>query len=408
VSDAGSIAWTVQHAYDGSPFFRELFDAHGADPTRVTSVDDLPTLPFTTKEQLRAGYPLGWTAVPEARVARIHASSGTTGRRTVCSYTERDLDDWAEQFARCYEYAGVGEDDRVQIAVGYGLWTAGWGFQAGAERRGAMAVPTGPGNTDLQLEMLRDLQSTVLCATSSFALLLGEEIDAQRCLDEIALRVGIFGSERWGEAMRRRIDATLGVETYDIYGLTELYGPGVGVECKEHDGLHYWSDYFVIEVIDPETLTPVAEGEEGELVITTLRKEATPLVRYRTRDLSRVLTDPCRCGSPHPRIARLTGRTDDMVKLRGVAVFPSQIDSVLSGIDGVGSEYQLHVSRDAAGHDEAMLRIEARQGRGLEAEIQRELRQAVGVRFDIELVAPGSLPRSERKTQRVQDTREAR
>lgn len=400
----GSVGWTVEHAYEGAPYFRELLDGHGIDPGTIASVTDLPRLPFTTKEELRASYPLGWTAVPDTRVARIHASSGTTGRRTVCSYTDADLDDWAEQFARCYRFAGVDERDRVQIAVGYGLWTAGWGFQAGAERVGAMAVPTGPGNTDLQLEMMRDLGSTVLGSTSSFALLLGEHLAAHGS-PELSLRVGIFGSERWGEAMRRRIETSLGVESYDIYGLTELYGPGAGIECGEHDGIHYWSDYFVIEIVDPATLHPVPDGTEGEVVVTTLRKEATPLLRYRTRDLSRILPGPCRCGSPHPRIARLTGRTDDMVKVRGVAVFPSQIDAVLAGIPELGSEYQLLVSRDAEGHDDAVVRVEASERRGLADHVEHELRNGLGVRFTIEIVAPGSLPRSERKTQRVYDSR---
>jgi phenylacetate-CoA ligase len=406
----GGIPWTVEHAYEGAPYFRALLDGQGVDPSTIASAADLTRLPFTTKEDLRAAYPLGWTAVPDARIARIHASSGTTGRRTVCSYTDDDLDDWAEQFARCYRFAGVDERDRVQIAVGYGLWTAGWGFQAGAERCGAMAVPTGPGNTDLQLEMMRDLGSTVLGSTSSFALLLGEHIAAQDCLDDLALRVGIFGSERWGEAMRQRIDESLGVESYDIYGLTELYGPGAGIECREHDGIHYWSDYFVVEVVDPETLLPVPDGTEGELVITTLRKEATPLLRYRTRDLSRILPGPCRCGSAYPRIARLTGRTDDMVKVRGVAIFPSQIDAVLTGIEELGSEYQLLVSRDTDGHDEAVVRVEvagveALDRSGIAQHVERELRNGLGVRFTVEIVAPGSLPRSERKTQRVHDSR---
>ena len=356
---------------------------------------------------------MGWTAVPDAQVARIHASSGTTGKRTVCAYTRRDLDDWSVQFARCYEFAGVGALDRVQIMVGYGLWTAGWGFQAGAERRGAMAVPVGPGNVDLQLEMMADLGSTVLCSTSSFALLLGEEIASRGVRDQLALRVGIFGSERWGDAMRRRIEETLGVETFDIYGLTELYGPGVGIECVAHDGIHYWSDYYVVEIVDPDTLEPVPEGHEGELVLTTLRKEATPLLRYRTRDLSRVLPEPCACGSPFPRIARLTGRTDDMIKVRGVAVFPSHVDTTLATIESVGAEYQLHVDRDAGGHDELGLRVEvehegdARGGRGaaLRAEIADRLHHRLGLRVNVELLEPGTLPRSERKTQRVFDHR---
>jgi phenylacetate-CoA ligase len=396
---------SVARAYTGSPFFRRLLDDRGVGPDAVSGRGDLTKLPFTTKEQLRAAYPLGWTAVPPSEVVRIHASSGTTGRRTVCAYTHQDLEDWVVQFARCYELAGVDTGDRVQVMVGYGLWTAGWGFQAGAERRGAMAVPVGPGNTELQIEMMRDLGSTVLCATSSFALLLGEQLAARGLREELALRVGIFGSERWGEAMRRRIEETLGVETFDIYGMTELYGPGMGIECSRHDGIHYWSDYYVIEVVDPDTLEPAPDGAEGELVITTLRKEATPLLRYRTRDLSRILPGPCACGSPYPRIARLTGRTDDMVKVRGVAVFPSQIDSILSTIDGVGSEYQVHLARDGDGHDDAVLKVECADGAGMRGAVEAELRRGLGVRFDVEVVEVGSLPRSERKTQRVFDQR---
>ena len=232
--------------------------------------------------------------------------------------------------------------------------------------------------------------------------------------DQLALRVGIFGSERWGDAMRRRIEETLGVETFDIYGMTELYGPGVGIECPAHDGIHYWSDYFVVEVVDPDTLEPVPDGDEGELVLTTLRKEATPLLRYRTRDLSRVIVEPCACGSPFPRIARLTGRTDDMVKVRGVAVFPSHIDTTLAGIAGVGSEYQLQIDRVDAGHDELLLRVEVERdgdaggvrGAALRTEIEDQVHHRLGLRVTVELLEPGTLPRSERKTQRVFDHRD--
>jgi phenylacetate-CoA ligase len=403
----GGVRWTVQHAYDGSAFFRSHFDEAGVAPDAVRGVGDLPSLPFTTKEDLRRAYPFGWNAVPMDDVVRIHASSGTTGRRTVAAYTAKDLDDWAEQFARCFAYAGVTTADRVQITPGYGLWTAGVGFQAGAERLGAMAVPVGPGNVDLQFEMMLDFGSTVLTATSSFALLLGEEAHARGISDRLRLRVGIFGSERWSEAMRRRIEDLLGVESFDIYGLTELYGPGTGIECGAHDGIHYWDDYYVIEVIDPESGAVLGPGEPGEIVLTTLRKEAVPLVRYRTRDISWIYPEPCRCGSPHPRIARLTGRTDDMVKFRGVALYPAQIDEVLSGVEGLSSEYQIHIEREH-GRERLTIRIETAVSPPpghLADTTARAIRQALNIRPHVDVVEPGTLPRSERKSQRVFDHR---
>jgi phenylacetate-CoA ligase len=389
------ISWTLRHAASGSPFFRDLLAGRTDDP------------PFTTKEQLREAYPFGWTAVPLTDVVRIHASSGTTGKRTVATYTADDIEDWTVQFARCLEFAGVTAEDRVQIMVGYGLWTAGAGFQAAVERVGAMAIPTGPGNVELQLEFLRDFGTTVLCATSSFALLLAEEVERRGLRDQLALRVGVFGSERWGEAMRRRIEGLLGIETFDIYGLTELYGPGTGIECSEHDGIHYWDDYYVVEVVDTVDLTPIPPGEQGEVVLTTLRKQAMPLVRYRTRDISRLLPGPCRCGSPYPRIARLTGRTDDMIKVRGVAVYPAQVDSALADIDGLASEYQLHVHRDEA-RDRLIVKVETAgpsPAPGLATTVTDHLRTALGIRPDVDLCPPGTLTRSERKTRRVYDHR---
>ncbi|HEC10759.1 MAG TPA: phenylacetate--CoA ligase family protein [Acidimicrobiales bacterium] len=401
-----ALRWTVGHAHEGSPFYRRHLDDFPYDVATFSGRADLASLPFTTKADLRSAYPLGWTAVPESEVRRIHASSGTTGKRTVASYTEGDIADWAEQFARCYRYAGVTETDRVQIMVGYGLWTAGVGFQAGCEQVGAMAIPAGPGNTDLQIELMIDLEATVLCGTSSFLLLLAEKVGETGVSDRLALRTGILGSERSGTAMRRRIEDLLGLETFDIYGMTELYGPGTGIECSRHDGMHYWSDYYLIEVVDPETLAPLPDGESGELVLTTLRKEAMPLIRYRTRDISRILPEPCPCGSPYPRIERLTGRTDDMVKVRGVAIFPAMVDTTLERIPAVGSEYQIHVDRDESGRDNILIRVEAEARAGLTTTVQSALRSALGVRVDVEVVAPGSLPRSERKTRRMFDHRD--
>lgn len=399
------VRWTVNHAYHGSEFFRAKFADAAVHAGDIRGVTDLSRLPYTSKQELRESSPFGWTAVPMEQVVRIHASSGTTGKRTICTYTAADIDHWADMFARCYRYSGLTDRDRIQIAVGYGLWTAGVGFQAGAERIGAMAVPAGAGNTDLQIELMRELQSTVLGATASFALLLAEESGRRGIRQELALRVGIFGSERWGEAMRRRIEQLLGIETFDIYGLTELWGPGTGIECGQHAGIHYWSDHYFVEVIDPDTLQPVRPGESGEIVLTTFRKEGTPLVRYRTGDLSHLITDPCPCGSHHPRLARLTGRSDDMVKVRGVVVYPAQMDIAIAAVDGVESEYQLHLSRDERGHDHIVLRVEGDRRPGVADALSAELKQLVGLRIDVEIETPGTLPRSERKSPRVFDHR---
>ena len=394
----GSIAWTVRHAARGAEFFRERIP----DPAAIRTVEDLARLPLTTKEELREAYPFGWTCVPLDEVVRIHASTGTTGRRIVATYTRRDLEDWADMFARCYQFAGVTPQDRVQITPGYGLWTAGIGFQAGVERLGAMCVPTGPGNLDLQFEMIRDFSSSVICATSSFGLLLAEEAHKRGLAGQLSLRVAILGSERWGEAMRRRIEDLLGVETFDIYGFTELYGPGTGIDCSRHEGIHYWDDYYAVEVVDPVSGRVLPAGEEGELVVTTLRKEAQPLVRYRTHDLSRILPEPCPCGSPYPRIDRITGRSDDMFKVRGVQIYPAMVDGVLARMEGIGSEYQVLLSREE-GRDRMLVRVEVETATA--EQIGERLRVALGVRPDVEAVPIGSLPRTERKTKRVFDER---
>jgi phenylacetate-CoA ligase len=413
--DAG-IRETIRKAYEGSAWWHARLDDAGVDPSSVRGRADLPRLPFSTKQDLRDAYPLGWATVPDRDIRRVHASSGTTGKRTLCAYTARDLQDWADQFARCFRYAGVTEDDKVQVMVGFGLWTAGSGFQAGAERVGATVVPTGPGNVELQLEMMRDLGTTTICATSSFALLIAEEVASRGIRDSLQLRRGVIGSERWGSGMRSRIDELLNIESFDIYGLTELYGPGVGIDCGRHDGIHVWSDYYVVEIIDPETLDPVPPGEEGEIVVTTLRKEAMPLIRYRTRDRSWLYQDPCPCGSPFPRIGRILGRTDDVVKVRGVAIAPAQVDSVLSTIKGIGPEYQVRISRPDGGRDQVAVLVEGEivegeivegeSGQGSRAAVVAErLREVMGVRVEVEIVGYGTLPRSEGKSRRVVDER---
>jgi phenylacetate-CoA ligase len=398
----------IPHLYKNSPFYKQKLDDAGVDPEGVKSLDDLGRLPFTTKEELRTGYPLGLMAVPEERVVRIHSSSGTTGKPVIVPYTAQDVSTWAEMMARCMAMTGVTSGDRIQVTPGYGLWTAGIGFQAGAERLGAMAIPTGPGNTRKQIEMMIDLQTTVLTATSSYALLLAEEISRQGLRDQIKLRLGIFGSERWGEKMRARIEELLGIQTFDIYGLTEIYGPGISIDCPQHCGLHFWHDHLLFEVVDPFSGRQLPPGEEGELVVTTLTKEGMPLLRYRTRDITRIITGQCRCGSPHPRHERVLGRTDDMIKIKGVNIYPGQVDHVLQITRGAGSEYQIIVTRDQ-GKDNILVKVEAAKDQQMEDvanRLRKNIKTRIGILVDVEAVPNGSLPRSEKKSKRVFDYRE--
>ncbi len=379
----------------------------GVDAREIKSQQDFEKLGFTGKEDLRDAYPLGLMAVPPEDVVRIHSSSGTTGKPVIIPYTRRDVEDWAEMFARCYRMAGVTNRDRIHITPGYGLWTAGIGFQAGAELLGAMAVPMGPGNTDKQLKMMIDMESTVLCATSSYALLLAEEVEKRGLNDQIKLKIGVIGSERWGAKTRKRIADILGVKLYDIYGLTEIYGPGIGISCDEDDGMHIWDDYLYIEVIDPVTGQTVPDGTVGELVITTLKKQGAPLIRYRTHDLTRIIPGECACGSHYPRIGTIVGRTDDMVKVKGVNIFPSQIDELLAAIDGASSEYFFTLEH-AAGRDRCALAVEAEPGvdkAALAQTIAARFKSQIGVTAEIELADIGGLPRSEKKTKRVIDNR---
>jgi len=406
------LQWTVAHAYANSPAYRRKFDNAGIKPEDVRSRDDILHLPLTDKQDLEEEYPFALRAVPFEKVVRVHASSGTTGKRKVLCYTQRDIDIWADMFARCYELAGLSREDRVQIAVGYGLWTAGVGFQAGSERFGAITVPVGPANADMHVEMMVDMETTVFCATASMALLMAEEIHKRNLLSKIKVKKIILGAERHSEAMRSRIKDLMDVaHIFDIYGLTELYGPGTGLDCIYHSGIHYWADLFIFEVLDPETLTPVPDGQEGELVVTTLAKEGSPLIRYRTHDVTRLENQACRCGVPFPRHDRILGRTDDMFTYRAVNIYPSQIDHVLSRIDGICCEYQIHLQQREGGRDMMLIKAERAldadtAGDGdVAARVATEIRRKILVRSQVEIVDHGSLPRTERKSQRVFDHR---
>lgn len=389
-----------------SSFYAKKFE--GIDLSDVQSQEDFQKLPFSEKADLREVYPLGLAAVPEEKIVRIHSSSGTTGTPVIIPYTQKDVTDWAIQFARCYEVAGITNKDRIHITPGYGLWTAGIGFQLGAERLGAMAVPMGPGNTEKQLRFMKDMKTTVLCATSSYALLLAEEIAARGVRDDLALRKGVIGSERWGEKMRNRIQDELGIEIYDIYGLTEIYGPGIGISCAEHHGMHIWDDYVYIEVVDPVTGKPLPDGEIGELVLTTLQKEGAPLIRYRTHDLTRIIPGDCACGMHHPRIDTLVGRTDDMFKVKGVNMFPSQVEEVIAVTSGASSEYQVMIEH-IMGRDVLTVLFETELTGEDKARCEEELamifKGKIGCTPDAKGVPLGELPRSEKKTQRIFDSR---
>ena len=389
----------------------EFYKKHFAEVNieDIKSMDDFIKLPFTDKDDLRDAYPLGLQAVPDEKIVRIHSSSGTTGTPVIIPYTQKDVHDWAIMFKRCYETAGITNLDRIHITPGYGLWTAGIGFQAGAELLGAMAVPMGPGNTDKQIKMMIDLKSTVICATSSYALLLAEEIDKRGVRDKIHLKKGVIGSERWGDKMRQRIAHELGVELYDIYGLTEIYGPGIGIDCIHNSGMHMWTDYMYYEIIDPKTGKVLPEGKVGEIVITTLQKEGAPLIRYRTHDLTKAIPGKCKCGSEYPRIDRIIGRSDDMVKVRGAIIYPSRVDELLAAIDGVSSEYQIMIDH-LNGKDILTLFFETPAAPGeaysnLEKKVEHEFKERIGLMPKAKAVGMGELPRSEKKSTRVFDNR---
>ena len=390
---------------DCSPFYAEKFK--DIDPSDVCTQEDFEKLPFSEKDDLRRVYPLGLQAVPDEEVVRIHSSSGTTGTPVIIPYTAQDVTDWAIQFERCYRTAGITNLDRIQITPGYGLWTAGIGFQLGCERLGAMAIPMGPGNTEKQLKMMQDLHSTVITGTSSYALLLAEEISTRGLRDKLDLKKGVIGSERWGEKMRHRIANELG---FDIYGLTEIYGPGIGISCEAHHGMHVWEDFVYVEIVDPKTGEVLPDGEVGEIVLTTLRKQGAPLIRYRTHDLSRIIPGACTCeyDSHHPRIDTIVGRTDDMVKVKGCNMFPAQIEEVINFTEGTSSEYQMMIEA-INGRDVITLLFETaltgEDREKCERELEAIFKAKIGCTPEAKGVPIGELPRSEKKTKRIFDSR---
>ena len=395
----------IQRLIAADNFYGKRLKEAGVD--HVSTVEDFLNLPFSEKQDLREAYPLGLMTCKEEEVVRIHSSSGTTGMPVIIPYTAKDVDDWGEMFKRCYEFAGVTAKDRIHITPGYGLWTAGIGFQNGCEKLGAMAIPMGPGNTDKQLQMMMDLKSTVLCATSSYALLLAEEIEKRGIADKIHLKKGVIGSERWGEKMRKRISTELGIELYDIYGLTELYGPGIGIHCEHDTGMHYWDDHLYLEIIDPATGKNVPDGEWGEIVITTLVKEGAPLIRFRTHDLSRIIPGECPCGSKFPRIDVITGRSDDMMKIKGVNVFPKQIEEILATFPELSSEYQIRISH-LDGKDSMRIYVEASGSndfKALQQKIAAAVKSKIGFTPIVYVVKLRFLPRSEKKSKTVIDGR---
>ena len=387
-------------------FYAKKFE--GIDIDSIRTQADFEKLPFSSKEDLRSAYPLGLAAVPEEKIVRIHSSSGTTGMPVIIPYTQKDVDDWAAMFARCYTTAGMTSRDRIQITPGYGLWTAGIGFQLGAEKMGAMAIPMGPGNTDKQIQIMIDLKSTVLGATSSYALLLAEEIEKRGLRDKICLKKGIIGSERWGDKMRQRIKNVFNIELFDIYGLTEIYGPGIGINCPGGDGIHIWDDYIYCEILDPQTGIPVPDGELGEICLTTLEKEGAPLFRFRTHDLARFIPGTCpHCGMAYPRISAIMGRSDDMEKVKGCILFPSTIEEVIKDVPGTSSEYRAEIEH-IDGRDQMTIFVEVENGVDrAEAAITLAYRfkERTNMTPAIKIAGIGDLPRSEKKTKRIIDRR---
>ncbi len=397
----------VKRLVAGDSYYGKMYREAGI--TEVKSEEDFYKIPFTDKQDLRNAYPLGIQAVPDEEVVRIHSSSGTTGKPVIIPYTKKDVEDWAIMFERCYRLAGITEKDRIHITPAYGLWTAGVGFQAGCERLGAMAIPMGPGNTEKQIQMMIDLKSTVLCATSSYALLLSEEINKRGIRDQIHLKKGVIGSERWSDKMRQTIKEGLGIELYDIYGLTEIYGPGIGINCPGETAMHCFDDYLYIEIINPETGENVPDGEEGEIVITTLVKEGAPLLRFRTHDLSRIVPGECKCGCKYPRLDTIKGRSDDMFKIHGVNMFPALVEEMLAKVDGATSEYRVTLARDDDNNKDVFLLTVEGEGRvsfeNMAKEISYAFKTYVGATPKVTIVPIGTLPRSEKKTKRVTDLR---
>lgn len=406
----------VERVYANVPFYRESFEKAGIRPDDLQSLDDLRKFPFTVKQDMRDSYPYGLFAAPMEEIVRIHASSGTTGKPTVVGYTQKDIDMWSELMARSFVAAGVHKGDIIHNSYGYGLFTGGLGAHYGAEKLGASVIPMSGGNTKRQILIMKDFGSTVLTCTPSYSLYLAESAFEEGVdFRSLKLRVGIFGAEPWSEAMRGEIEDKLNLCAIDIYGLSEIMGPGVAIECREAKcGLHIWEDHFIPEIINPETGEPAPEGEKGELVISTITKEGIPLLRYRTRDITSITYEPCLCGRTHARIARMSGRSDDMLIIRGVNVFPSQIESILMKIEGVEPHYMLIVDRKdnldslevQVEVDEQIFSDEVKQLQILAQTIEKEIKDLLGVSCKVRLVEPKTIMRSEGKAKRVLDNRQ--
>ncbi len=404
----------LQHAYSSVPHYRRKFDAAGVQPTDFKALGDIVRFPFTLKTDLRDNYPFAMFAVPRDRLVRLHASSGTTGKPTVVGYTKDDLDRWSDLMARSFACAGARPGDIVHNAYGYGLFTGGLGAHYGAERLGCTVVPMSGGGTERQVALIQDFGAHVLCATPSYALNIAEVAEGMGVdLRQSSLRLGLFGAEPWSDVLRCKLEDRLGIKAVDIYGLSEIMGPGVACECQaEQSGLHGWEDHFLFEIVDPKTLQPLPVGEAGELVITTLTKEALPMIRYRTRDITHLSNEPCACGRTHVRIMRVTGRDDDMLIIRGVNVYPSQVEAVLIGFPGLAPHYQIVLTREGAldamtvevelAPEAAMANTDCAQKA---AEVTHHIKSLIGVTCKVAVKSPGDMPRSQGKAVRVRDLR---
>lgn len=404
----------VHYVYENSPFYKQRFDEHGVHPDDIQTLEDITKLPFTFKQDLRDTYPTGMFCVPNSKLVRFHASSGTTGKPTVVGYTKNDIEEWAESLARAFTSVGVGKEDVLQISYGYGLFTGGLGVHYASEKVGASVLPTSSGNTERQLDLMKDLGTTVIACTPSYFSYMIEAAQKEgfSIKDDTKIKIGIFGAEPWSQELKERIEKDAGIKAYDIYGTSELSGP-LFTDCIEQCGIHIWADKYIVEILDPETGKPVPDGETGELVITTLTKEALPLIRYRIRDLTKKITEPCKCGRTHPRITRITGRSDDMLIIRGINVFPGQVESVLLKIPEVGNHFMIIVDRKGE-LDSMKVEIEMSESAfsdrmsdmmNLEKKVAAALKSVLNLAVKVELVEHGSLPRSTGKSKKVIDKR---
>lgn len=403
----------VSYVYHNVPYYREKMQKAGVEPGDIRGLEDIEKLPFTTYEDLNKAYPFGLAAVPKSELVRVHASSGTTGKPKIAVYTRRDIDTWSECAARCLTMAGVTRDDVIQVGYGYGLFTGGLGAHYGAEYVGALVLPMSTGNTKKLIDMMIDCGATAIACTPSYLLHVAEDLQKAGLIDKIKLKTAICGAEPWTNEMRASIEKQLGIKAYDIYGLTEILGPGVAADCDAHAGLHIWEDHFLPEILDPATLKAVPEGQSGELVITTLTKEGMPMIRYRTKDLTSLETSKCSCGRTMARIQRFKGRTDDMLIIRGVNVFPSQVEAALLTIDGTTPHYMIIVDRvDNADTFEVQVEVDERffsdevsKLENLSKQINAKLREALGLNAKVSLVQPNALVHSDGKTKHVEDRR---